>query len=105
MRQYLPQFPAMSSHERGVLAATCVSSLGSFYTMAVTAFALPQIQRGLAISEDEVASLFALLRVGALFSIILGVLADRMGRRRLLIISVAGCALCNLARRGRSMPR
>ena len=56
----------------------------------VTAFALPQIQRGLAISEDDVASLFALLRIGSLFSIVLAVLADRMGRRRLLIASVAG---------------
>ena len=87
----------MSSHERRVLAATCVSSLGSFYTLAVTAFALPQIQRGLSIPESEVGSLFALLRFGTLFSLALAVLADRMGRRRLLIASVAGCALCNLA--------
>jgi putative MFS transporter len=87
----------MSSHERSVLAATCLSSLGSFYTMAVTSFALPQIQRGLSIPEDEVASLFALLRFGTLFSLVLAVSADRVGRRRLLIVSVAGCALCNLA--------
>ncbi len=97
LSRYLPQLPAMSSHERSVLAATCLSSLGSFYTMVVTACALPQIQRGLAISEDDVASLFALLRIGSLFSIVLAVLADRMGRRRLLIASVAGCALCNIA--------
>ena len=87
----------MTGHERSVLAATCVSSLGSFYTMAVTGFALPQVQRGLTIPEDEVGSLFALLRFGALFSLVLAVLADRMGRRRLLIVSVAGCALCNIA--------
>jgi len=87
----------MSSHERRVLAATCVSSLGSFYTLAVTAFALPQIQRGLSIPEGELGSLFALLRFGTLFSLALAVSADRVGRRRLLILSVAGCALCNLA--------
>jgi putative MFS transporter len=87
----------MSSHERNVLAATCLSSLGSFYTMAVAGFALPQIQRGLSIPEDEVGSLFALLRFGTLFSLVLAVLADRLGRRRLLIASVAGCAICNLA--------
>jgi putative MFS transporter len=87
----------LSRHERSVLAATCLSSLGSFYTLAVTALALPQIQRGLAIPEDELGSLFALLRFGTLFSLALAVLADRMGRRRLLIASVAGCALCNLA--------
>jgi putative MFS transporter len=80
-----------------VLAATCLSSLGSFYTLAVTALALPQIQRGLSIPEDELGSLFALLRFGTLFSLALAVLADRVGRRRLLIASVAGCALCNLA--------
>ena len=87
----------MTSHERSVLAATCVSSLGSFYTMAVTGFALPQIQRGLSIPEDEVGSLFALLRLGTIFSLVLAVAADRLGRRRLLIASVAGCALCNIA--------
>jgi putative MFS transporter len=87
----------LSSHERRVLAATCLSSLGSFYTMAVTGFALPQIQRGLAIPEHEIGSLFALLRFGTLFSLVLAVSADRMGRRRLLIASVAGCALANLA--------
>jgi putative MFS transporter len=87
----------MSSHERSVLAATCTSSLGSFYTMVVTSFALPQIQRGLSIPEDELGSLFALLRFGTLFSLVLAVWAGRVGRRRLLIISVAGCALCNLA--------
>ena len=87
----------MSSHERSVLAATCISSLGSFYTMAVAGFALPQIQRGLSIPEDELGSLFALMRFGTVFSLVLAVLADRVGRRRLLIASVAGCALCNIA--------
>ena len=87
----------LSSHERRVLAATCLGSLGSFYTMAVTGFALPQIQRGLAIPESEVGSLFALLRFGTLFSLALAVSADRVGRRRLLIAAVGGCALCNVA--------
>ncbi|MBW2272138.1 MAG: MFS transporter [Deltaproteobacteria bacterium] len=80
-----------------MLVATCVSSLGSFYTMSVTSFALPQIQRGLSIPEDEVGSLFALLRSGTIFSLVLAVAADRLGRRRLLVASVAGCALCNVA--------
>jgi putative MFS transporter len=77
--------------------ATCLSSLGSYYTMAVTGFALPQIQRGLSIPEDELGSLFALLRFGTLFSLLVAVWADRIGRRRLLIASVAGCAVCNVA--------
>jgi len=97
VRRLLPRMQPLSSRERSVLAATCLSSLGSFYTLAVTALALPQIQRGLSIPEDELGSLFALLRFGTLFSLALAVLADRMGRRRLLIASVAGCALCNLA--------
>ena len=88
---------ALSGHERRVLGATCVASLGSFYTMAATGFALPQIQRGLAIPENELGSLFALLRLGTLFSLALAVAADRRGRRRILIASVAGCGLCNVA--------
>ena len=96
-RRFLPRMRPMTAHERSVLVATCLSSLGSYYTMSVAGFALPQIQRGLSIPEDEVASLFALLRFGTLFSLGIAVLADRMGRRRLLIASVAGCALCNIA--------
>jgi len=88
---------SLTSHERGVLVATCLSSLGSFYTMAVTGFALPQIQRGLSIPEDELGSLFALIRFGTFFSLLVAVFADRVGRRRLLIASVAGCAVCNVA--------
>ena len=97
VKRLLPRLRPVTSHERGVLVATCLSSLGSFYTMAVTGFALPQIQRGLSIPEDELGSLFALLRLGTFFSLVLAVLADRMGRRRILIASVAGCALCNVA--------
>jgi len=89
--------PVLSGHDRRVLGAACVASLGSFYTMAVTGFALPQIQRGLAIPENELGSLFALLRFGTLFSLALAVAADRRGRRQLLIASVAGCGLCNVA--------
>jgi putative MFS transporter len=89
--------PVLSGHERRVLGATCVASLGSFYTMAMTGFALPQVQRGLAIPEAELGSLFALLRFGTLFSLALAVSADRRGRRRLLIASVAGCGLANVA--------
>src|SRR5262249_38256489 len=90
----------LSGHERRVLAATCLSSLGSFYAMAVTGFALPQIQRGLAIPEVELGALFALVRFGSLFSLVLAVSADRVGRRRLLIVSVVGVALCSLATAG-----
>jgi putative MFS transporter len=63
----------------------------------VTGFALPQIQRGLGIPETELGSVFALLRLGNLFSMALAISADREGRRRLLILSVAGCALANVA--------
>jgi MFS family permease len=64
--------------------------------MTVSSFALPHIQRGLAIPENEIGALFALLRFGTVFSLALAVLSDRLGRRGLLIASVVGCALCNL---------
>lgn len=87
----------MSPRERRVLVATCTASLGSFYTMAVLGFALPQIQRGLAIPDGAVGGLLAVVRLGTLLSVALAVSADRRGRRRLLLVAVAGCALANLA--------
>ena len=43
------------------------------------------------------AGVFILCLIVAVFSLMFAVLADRIGRRRLLIASVAGCALCNVA--------
>ncbi len=67
------------------------------YDFALLTLALPQIQAGLAIPEDQIGSLVASVRLGVLPALALAFLADRAGRRRLLVITILGFTLCTAA--------
>lgn len=60
------------------------------YDVGLLSLLLVQIQAGLGVAEDEIGVLSATIRFGVLLSLVGGVLADRFGRRRLLLITVAG---------------
>jgi len=64
------------------------------YDFALLSLALPQIQAGLAIPEDRVGSVVASVRLGVIPAILLAFLADRVGRRRLLVATILGFTLC-----------
>ena len=67
------------------------------YDFALLTLALPQIQAGLAIPEDRIGSLVASVRLGVLPAFALAFLADRAGRRRLLVVTILGFTLCTAA--------
>jgi MFS family permease len=58
------------------------------YDVALLPLALPQIQDDLAIPDAQLSNLVALIRLGALPAFALALTADRLGRRRLLVISL-----------------
>lgn len=60
------------------------------YDIALLGLALPQIQRGLGILETEVGALTAVIRLGVLPALLLTLLADAWGRRRLLLLTILG---------------
>jgi MFS family permease len=64
------------------------------YDLALLALALPQIQTGLGVAEADVGTLVAIVRLGVMPALILTALADRVGRRRLLLATVLGVTLC-----------
>lgn len=64
------------------------------YDVAVMGLALPQIQKGLAISEAEVGGLTAFVRLGVMPALFLTLLADHIGRRRLVLVTILGFTLC-----------
>lgn len=65
------------------------------YDSSLLSLALPQIQAGLGIADTEIGRHLALVRLGIVPAFGLAALADVVGRRRLLIVTVLGFALCH----------
>lgn len=74
------------------LSSLFVSLDGSALTLA-----LPAIARDFRASVPDLSQMGSVLALGALAGLPLGMLADRVGRRRLLIAGVVGFSLVNLA--------
>ena len=67
------------------------------YDTALLGLALPQIQTDLGIAEQEVGRLLAIVRLAIIPALALALLADRVGRRRLLIGLLVGFSVCHAA--------
>jgi putative MFS transporter len=80
-----------------VLGLLALAELFDQYDGAIMGLALSQIQAGLAIPESEVAGIAAVVRIGSILAFALSVLADRHGRRRLLLGTIIGFTICTFA--------
>jgi putative MFS transporter len=85
---------SLTRHQRHVLRVVGVASLFANYGLGVMGLALPQIQAGLHVAEAEVGGVTALVQLGMIPALLLTVLADHFGRRRLLLITILGFSLC-----------
>jgi putative MFS transporter len=63
------------------------------YDMSVLSLALPDVQASFGISEQDLGKVIGAARIGALPAIFLALLADRIGRRRLLIVTLLGLSI------------
>lgn len=79
-----------SLRQRKVIGLLAVAEFFDNYDAALVSLALKQIQEGLAIPEAEIAAVAGTIRLGMLASFAVTFLADRLGRRRLLLVSVLG---------------
>jgi putative MFS transporter len=91
---WLGRPPALTARQWNVLGVLTAATLMEEYERGVLALALPQIQAGLGIAEGEVGTITAVIRLGVIPALVLTVLADRLGRRRLLLATVIGFAAC-----------
>jgi MFS family permease len=66
------------------------------YDINIYGLAIPQIQKSLSIPEADVGRLIFVFRLGMIPALMLGYLADRIGRRGLLMATVAGMAMTTL---------
>ena len=63
------------------------------YDMTVLSLALPNLQASFDISEQDLGKVLGAARLGALPAIFLALLADQVGRRRLLMVTLVGLSL------------
>lgn len=90
----MPELPR--KHWR-ILGLLIVAELFDHYDFAIMGLALSQIQHGLGIPEAEIAGVTAVARLGMLLAFGLTIMADRIGRRRLLLATIVGFTVCTFA--------
>lgn len=76
-----------------LLGAIALAALFENYDQAMLTQALKQIAESFALPEARIGSLLGLVRLGALPAFLLVPLADRIGRRRLFLISMVGMSV------------
>jgi putative MFS transporter len=83
----------LTAYEWKVVSVLGTANFIDSYDVAILGLALPQIQEGLGIAEDRVGGLTALIRLGVLPALLFTLLADSLGRRRLLLFTILGFTL------------
>ncbi len=84
--------PAASS---AIIAATVILLVYQGYTLSIAGVASPWIAKSFALTQPELARLFAWMSVSAFGSLMLARLADRVGRRRIIVASLFLTPLCS----------
>lgn len=69
----------------------------SRYDFALMSLALPDIQTDLGVPEEDLGSFVGWTRLGAFAAIPLAYMADWSGRKRLLLVTIAGFTICTVA--------
>jgi putative MFS transporter len=94
---FLRSAPPLTKTQWSLLGLLGLTLQINHYDFAILSLALPQIQAGLAIPEEGIGRVLATIRLGVLPAFLLAFLADRAGRRRLLIVTILGFTLCTAA--------
>lgn len=90
----------VEAREQRLLGLLGTANAVNGYDLGIVTLALPAIQGALGIAETEVGGMLALVRLGMLPALALGMLADRFGRRSLLLATIVGFTLCTVATAG-----
>ncbi len=91
---YPGRMPKLSYHQWNVLGLLSVAGMFDAYDVGIMGLAISEIQTSLAIAERDVGGLMAVIRLGMLPAFALTVMADRLGRRRLLLATIIGFTAC-----------
>jgi len=89
----LLRVPPLSDKQRKMIWLLAVAEFFDSYDASLVTIALLPIQQGLGVPEAEVGRLGFWIRLGMALSLAITLLADRLGRRRLLLATVLGFSL------------
>ena len=91
---YAGSVPQLRNRQWTLLGLLALAEFFEQYDASLMGIALKQIQAGLQIPEQDIAGVTAVVRTGSLIAFALSVLADRIGRRRLLLVTILGFTVC-----------
>jgi len=90
---FLGRAPALTRRQWQVLGLVSLVSLFEQYDLYLFALNLPLIQRELGLAESSLGFLGGLVNAGSVPAVLLAGVADRVGRRRLLLVTVVAYTL------------
>jgi putative MFS transporter len=88
---------AMTFRQEQVFLLVGIAALFAGYDLSVYGLAIPKIQAALHIPEDQVGLTVTYFRIATLAAMPVVAMADMFGRRRVLLVTVFGQAVCTLA--------
>lgn len=91
-RLFFPPAGLTSADTRLLLLLGAAFFIGN-YDLTVLGLALPDVQASFNISEEDLGKVIAAARLGTLPAIFLALMADRIGRRRLLMVTLFGLSI------------
>jgi MFS family permease len=83
-----------SSRHRVIIGAIVILLVYQGYSLSIAGVAAPWIAKSFALDEAALARLFAWISVSAIGALILARMADRVGRRRIILFSLLSTPLC-----------
>ena len=81
--------PALEPKHWNVLGLVLLAEIAAQYSSSLLILTLPQVQTGLAIPEQQIATIGGIVRLGMVATIFVTALADRLGRRAMLLGATA----------------
>lgn len=90
---WLRRGPRVGQRQSSILGVLGAANLVDNYDIAILGLALPQIQAGLSLADDELGAVSAVIRLGVIPAVVLAALADGIGRRQLMLLTILGFTL------------
>lgn len=83
----------LASADKKLLLLLAAAFFLAQYDMSVLSLALPDMQESFNIAEQDLGKVIGAARLGALPAVFLALLSDRIGRRRLLMVTLLGLSI------------
>lgn len=94
---FLGRVPPLEDHHLRALGIVTLGLFFEAYDMSLLTSALKHIAEDLQIAQERLGFHLGAVRLGGLIAFLLLPLADRMGRRRVFLLSMLGMSVCTLA--------